>query len=60
MENDIALVAIGYLLSRIGILAAFGYLFYRILKSKIKPARVRVKSQSSYAKERLHDSGLYR
>ena len=59
MENDIALVAIGYVLSRIGILAAFGYLFYRILKSKLKPARVRVKPQSSYAKERFHRSNLY-
>ena len=32
MENDIALMASGYLLARIGVLIAFGYLFYRILR----------------------------
>ena len=58
MENDIAFVAMGYVLSRIGILAAFGYLFYRILKPK--PVRARTKSQSNYAKERFHRSNLYR
>lgn len=52
MENDIALVAAGYVLSRIGILAAFGYLFYRVLKRE--PKRVRVKSQSNFANERLN------
>ncbi|MGB5440474.1 MAG: hypothetical protein WBN57_08385 [Gammaproteobacteria bacterium] len=52
MENDIALVATGYVLSRIGILAAFGYLFYRVLKRE--PKRVRVKSQSNFANERLN------
>ena len=60
MENEIAFVAMGYLLSRIGILAAFGYLFYRILKSKLNPDKVRVKSRSSYAKQRYHGSGQYR
>ena len=50
MENDIALMASGYVLARIGLLVAFGYLIYRVLR----PAqnRVRIRSQSDYARER--------
>ena len=50
MENDIALMASGYVLARIGVLAAFAYLIYRVLRPQPKQARVR--SQSSYARER--------
>ncbi len=42
MENDIALIATGYLLTRIGVLAAFGYLVYRVLRTP--PARILVKA----------------
>ena len=41
MENDIALVASGYLLLRIGALALFGYLVYRVLRSQ--PARIELR-----------------
>ena len=43
MENEIAFIATGYVLARIGILMAFGYLIYRVLSRK--PARVRIKSR---------------
>ena len=45
MENDIALMASGYLFARIGVLAAFGYLIYRVLRPA--PKRVRVQSQNA-------------
>ena len=51
MENDIALIAIGYVLTRVGVLAAFGYLVYRVLSRK--PASARIQSQSNYATERM-------
>ncbi len=54
MENDIALMATGYVFARLGILAAFGYLIYRVLGRK--PATTRVRTQSNYATERLHSS----
>lgn len=50
MENDIALMASGYVLARIGVLAAFGYMIYRVLRPQ--PRRARVRSQSDYARER--------
>ena len=50
MENDIALMASGYLLARIGVLIAFGFLVYRVLRPA--PSRVRVESRSNYARER--------
>ena len=50
MENDIALMASGYVLARIGVLVAFGYLIYRVLRPA--PSRVRIESQSEYARER--------
>ena len=58
MENDIAFIATGYVLARIGILVTFAYLIYRVLSRK--PSRVRVKSQRHYAIERLHGSHLDR
>ena len=58
MENDIALVASGYLLARIGVLVAFGYLIYRILRGS--PKRAPVTIQSNYARERLDASRIDR
>ena len=58
MENDIALAASGYLLARLGILVAFGYLFYRVLRTTPSRARVRTRSdgdvsqRSRYAQDR--------
>ena len=52
MENDIALMASGYLLARIGALVAFGYLIYRVLRPV--PSKVRIRSQSDYARERAN------
>ena len=51
MENEIALIASGYVLTRIGLLAAFGYLVYRVLRPA--PVEVRIKTQSEYAQERF-------
>ncbi len=51
MENDIAMIAAGYVLARIGIIAAFGYLIYRVMRSG--PTRIPVNTQSDYARERL-------
>ena len=50
MENDIALMATGYLFARIGILVAFAYLVYRVLRPA--PRKVRIRSESQYARER--------
>ena len=50
MENDIHSIALAYLALRIGALAAFGYLIYRVLKWQQQP--VRIQSQSNYASER--------
>lgn len=58
MENDIALMATGYVLARIGILVAFGYIVYRVLSRR--PARIRAQSQSNYATERMYSSALDR
>ena len=51
METNIALMASGYLLVRLGVLAAFGYLVYRVLRGS--PKRVPVRIRSHYARERL-------
>ena len=48
MENDIALIAAGYVLSRIGVLVAFGYLGYRILRPT--PAKVRINSNREFSR----------
>ena len=52
------MIATGYVLARIGIIAAFGYLIYRVIRSG--PTRVPVKTQSNYARERLTSSRLDR
>ena len=54
MENDIALIATGYLLTRIGVLAAFGYLVYRVLRTP--PARVLIKANRN--SKRRHSAGV--
>lgn len=58
METNIALMASGYLLARIGVLVAFGYLVYRVLRPT--PSRVRVEAQSNYARERYEATRLDR
>lgn len=50
MENDIALIASGYLLARLGVLAAIGYVVYRVLRPA--PRRVPVRSQTYNTRER--------
>ena len=54
MENDIALMTTGYLLTRLGLLALIGYAFYRVLRRQ--PAPVKVSDQSRYAIDRLQTS----
>ena len=58
MDTNIALMASGYLLARIGVLIAFGYLVYRVLRPA--PSRVRVETQSNYARERYQATRLDR
>ena len=55
MENDIALIAVGYLLTRIGVLVAIGYLVYRV--SRPAPARARIESSREFLRT---DFGLAR
>ena len=55
MENDIALVATGYIMTRLAIIAAFGWMVYRVLRSR--PVKARVEDQTSrYALERFEAS----
>jgi hypothetical protein len=58
MENDIALIAAGYLLTRIGVLVAFGYLCYRVLRPA--PGKVRIKAHSEHTTERSNATLLGR
>ena len=58
MEMEIGLIASGYLLVRIGVLAAFAYLIYRVLRPM--PKKLRVQSQSQYARERYNATRLDR
>jgi hypothetical protein len=58
MENDIALIAAGYLLTRIGVLVAFGYLVYRVLRPS--PAKVRIKSNREFSRAGSHLTRLNR
>ena len=48
MENDIAFMAAGYVLARIGVLVAFGYLVYRAIRPE--PARIRINNKPSAAR----------
>lgn len=54
MGTDIAMMAAGYLAVRIALLAAAGYMIYRVLRNK--PTPVRIRTQSSYAAERRRSS----
>ncbi len=51
MQSELAMMVSGYVLGRVAVVAAFGYLFYRVLRSQ--PKRVRIRSQSRYARERF-------
>ncbi len=54
MENDIALIALVSLLGKAAFVAAFAWVFYRVLRNE--PARVRVESRSRYALERARST----
>jgi len=56
METDIAMIATSYVLARIGIIAAIGYVIYRVVRRE--PARVPLRSQSYYARERFNNTRL--
>ena len=58
MDTNIALMATGYLLTRIGVLIAFGYIVYRVLRPS--PSTARVESRSNYARERYEATRLDR
>lgn len=58
MDTNIALIASGYVLTRIGVLIAFGYIIYRVLRPT--PSTVRVEIRSSYARERFEATRLDR
>lgn len=58
MDTNIALIASGYLLTRIGVLIAFGYIIYRVLRPS--PSTARVESQRNYARERYEAMRLDR
>lgn len=51
MENDITMMTAGYVLLRVGVIALFAYLVYRVLRAE--PARQPMRIQSNYADERL-------
>lgn len=51
MENDIAMMAAGYVLARLGLLALLGYAIYRVLTASAPRVAARVPSR--YANERL-------
>ena len=55
METDITLIATGYAIARIGIIAAVGYLIYRYVISS-RPSRVPIRSRSNYARERYEST----
>ena len=54
METDITLTATGSMLLRFAIIAAFGWILYRVLRRR--PASVRNDGQSYYAAERLRNT----
>lgn len=58
METDIAMIATGYVLARISIVAAIGYLIYRVMRTQ--PSRVPLKTQSNFARERFEANRLDR
>lgn len=58
METDIAMIATGYVLARIGLVAAIGYAIYRVMRTD--PARVLTRSQSNFATERFNSTRIER
>ncbi len=54
METNITLIALGYLLARLGMLLTFGYIVYRVLRRR--NAAIRVDHRSHYALERARAS----
>ena len=52
MENDIALMVSGYVFTRLSILAAVGYIIFRVLQPE--PERVPVRAQRDISYERPH------
>ena len=58
MENDISLITLGYLFARFGVLIAFAYLFYRVLRPA--PGQVSTQSLSQYARERSNATRFQR
>ena len=50
MENEVLMIATGYALTRLSLLALVGYAVYRVLTGT--PNRVPVKTRSRYARER--------
>jgi hypothetical protein len=54
METDIQMIATGYALAHMTIIAATGYAVYRFLRRE--SARTQVRSQSNYAKERFNST----
>jgi hypothetical protein len=55
METEITIIATGYVLARIGIIAAVGYLFYRYMVSS-RPTRAPIRVRSNYARERYEST----
>lgn len=51
MDTEITLIATGYALARIGVIAVVGYLFYRYMISS-RQKGVPIRSRSNYAQER--------
>ncbi len=54
METNITLIALGYLLARIGMLLTFAYIVYRVLRRP--SAGIRTDERSRYAFERARAS----
>ena len=50
METDISTMAAGYVLLRLGVIAAFAYLIYRVVRPE--PAKQPIRVHSNYANER--------
>ncbi len=54
METNITLIALGYLLARLGMLLTFVYIVYRVLRRP--SADIRTDDRSQYAFERARAS----
>ncbi len=45
METDIAMMTAAYVLLRVGVLAAFAYLFYLVLRPRRQALRIKTQDQ---------------